>query len=158
MECLEVTFSCLLMVEGRGSNSKLFGACTATGRHVLCPSSLGSNVISMFSSTQLAYTMAYKNCKEIHPLACVSRPMAQSLSWHMEDLDSNPVSRSQDPICLHDDVLLWKALPICFISIFLWERRCFGVNYTRRFPSMQTECRNAFSSQETLLDISCLLA
>lgn len=146
------------MLEGWGSNFKLFGACTATGRHVLCPSSLGSNVILMSSAAQLGCTMTYTNCEEIHPPAQVSWPMAGPLSWHMEHLDSNLISRSQDPICFHHDVLLWKDFPSAVSPFFLWERRCFGVNYTRGLFSMQTEWRNALSSQEPLLDISCLLA
>lgn len=143
---------------GWGSNFKLFGAFTAPGRHMLCPSSLGPNVILMFSAAQLAYTMAYTNWEETHPLPRGPWPMAGLLSWHMEDLDSNSISRSQDPICLHHDVLLWKGCPSAVSPCFLWERRCFGANYTRSFLAMQTEWRNALSSQEPLLDISCLLA
>lgn len=152
-------FICLRTLEGWGSNFKFFGAYTATGRHMLCPSSQGYNVIFMSSAAQLGCTMADTNCKQmIHPPARASWPMAGPLSWHMEDLHSNLISRSQDPICLHCYVLLWKSCPSAVPPLFLWERRCFGVNYTRRLLSMQTEWRNALCSQEPLLDISCLLA
>lgn len=121
MECLSVTFRCLLMLERWGSNFKLFGACAATGRHMLCPSSLGPYFILMFSADQEAYTMAYANCEEMHPLACVSRPMTGPLFRHMEDLDPNPFSRIQDSICFHHYVLLWKGCPSAVSPYFCEE-------------------------------------